>query len=96
MEQLRFDIYSVAIKGNDFHVVQLSKGVPTIVAQILAGVTHDDFVNSVVNTGWVGTCPQWSRHLPMVVMPKGEHLGTDQLQFMLEEMFYEAESVRFP
>jgi len=86
MNEPRFDLYSVVIKGKDYHVVQLSKGVPMVVAQILAGVTQHDFVTSVTNTGWVGTCPQWGKHLPIVTLPKGERLGPDQLDFMLESL----------
>ena len=84
--ELRFDLYSVIEKENEYHVIQLSKGVPIVVAQILAGVTNQDFVESVANEGWVGTCPQWRKYLPMVVLPKGQRLGMDQLEFMMEEI----------
>jgi len=86
MRELRFDLYSVVQRDRDFHVVQLSKGVPMVVAQILAGVSGHDFVESVTNTGWVGTCPCWGKHLPIVTLPKGERLGTEQLDFMLESL----------
>jgi hypothetical protein len=82
----RFDLYSVVMRNNEYGVIQLSKGVPIIVAQILAGVTNRDFVESVVNEGWVGTCPQWRNYMPMVALPRGELLGMDQLEFMLESI----------
>jgi len=86
MNESRFDLYSVVMRGRDFHVIQLSKGVPMVVAQILAGVNGHDFVESVINTGWVGTCPGWGRHLPIVTLPKGERLGAEQLDFMMESL----------
>jgi hypothetical protein len=86
MNEPRFDMYSVVIRGKDYHVVQLSKGVPMVVAQVLAGVNGQDFTQSVINTGWVGTCPGWGKHLPIVALPRGERLGVDQLDFMLESL----------
>jgi len=84
--ELRFDLYSVVKRDREFHVIQLSKGVPIVVAQILAGVNNHDFVESVANEGWVGTCPQWRGFMPMVAMPKGDRLGMDQLDFMMESL----------
>jgi len=86
MREQRFDLYSVIQRGRDFHVIQLSKGVPMVVAQVLAGVNGHDFVESVANTGWVGTCPQWGKRLPIVTLPRGERLGVDQLDFMMESL----------
>ena len=86
MTELRFDLYSVVRKGVDYHVIQLSKGVPTVVAQILAGVTNQDFVESVSNEGWVGSCPQWHHFMPIVTVPKGYRLGTDQLEFLIDSL----------
>jgi len=84
--ELRFDLYSVVKRDREFHVIQLSKGVPIVVAQILAGVNNHDFVESVANEGWVGTCPSWRGFMPMVAMPKGDRLGMDQLDFMMESL----------
>lgn len=74
------------VRNIDYHVVQLAKDVPTFLAQILAGVDGQDFTESVTNTGWVGTCPQWRNFLPVVTVPKDELLGVDQLDFMMDEI----------
>lgn len=84
--EIRFDLYSVVMKDKEYRVIQLSKGVPIVVAQILAGVNGHDFVESVSNEGWVGTCPEWRNFMPIVTVPKGELLGQDQLAFMLDSV----------
>jgi len=83
-EFLRFDHYSVIRKDGEFHVEQLAKDTPLMLAVILAGIEQDDFVESVMRTGWCGTCPEWTDHNPIVTIPRGGILALDQLGFMLE------------
>ena len=85
-EFLRFDQYSVVIKGSEFHVEQLAKDLPLLIAVILAGIEQYDFVESVSRTGWCGTCPEWTNFKPIVTVPRGGILALDQLGFMLESV----------
>lgn len=85
-EFLRFDQYSVAIKDGEFHVMQILKDLDLFAASIVAGVTQDDFVESICYTGWCGTCPEWTNYHPVVTVPRGGILALDQLGFMMESL----------
>jgi len=83
---LRFDSYSVILVGNDYHVAQIGKNLNLMAAQILAGIEETDFIESVTQTGWVGSCPQWTEYMPIVTIPHKGRLALDQLGFMMESM----------
>lgn len=83
-EFLRFDQYSVVMKEGEFHVMQILKDLDLNSAAITAGVEQDDFVESVTQTGWCGTCPEWTGYRPVVTLPRGGLLALDQLGFMME------------
>jgi hypothetical protein len=86
-EFLRFDQYSVTAEANgDFYVEQILKDLDLMAASIMAGVTEQDFIQSVSNTGWCGTLPEWTGWLPVVTVPRGAILALDQLGFMLESL----------
>ena len=85
-EFLRFDMYSVVICDGEFHVAQLLKDMSLFTASVVAGVTQDDFVESVAHTGWCGTCPEWTGHKPIVTIPRGASLALEQLGFMMESL----------
>lgn len=83
----RFDQYLVRPAGNgDYTVVRLISNVDLMFAVIMAGITEEEFEQSVINTGWVGSCPIWLHGMPVVTMPGGDKLGVDQLEFMLESV----------
>ena len=83
---LRFDQYSVRPTKRGMQVVQLLKGVDSLFAAVLAEITTEEFEQSVIHTGWVGTCPTWLGNMPLVTVPKDELLGMDHLDFMVEEL----------
>jgi|KBSSwiStaDraftv2_1062776.scaffolds.fasta_scaffold145562_4 hypothetical protein len=85
-EFLRFDQYSVVYRHDEFHVEQILKDLDLMAASIMAGVEEDDFIQSVANTGWCGTRPEWVGWLPIVTVPRGAILALDQLGFMLESL----------
>jgi len=81
---MKFDQYSVRPSAHGgYSVVQLVSNIDVMFAAIMAGVTADDFEQSITNTGWVGSCPDWL-DLPIVTLPQGELLGMNHLDFMLE------------
>jgi hypothetical protein len=83
---LRFDIYIVKVVEGEWGVQLLCSDTPLIAAKAIAGVSDQDFIESVANEGWVGTCPQWADFLPVVTTAHGSGLGLDQLAFMLESV----------
>lgn len=85
-EFLRFDLYSVTTVEGEYHVAQILKDLDLMSACLVAGVEQDDFVESVCYTGWVGTCPEWTNHRPIVTVPRGGTLALDQLGFMMESL----------
>lgn len=88
MEQnnlLKFDQYCIMHRGpNSFAVNPLAKGVSLLVAEALAGVDSEDFAESMAQSGWVGTCPAWVEHSPIVTVPHGTYLGAEQAAFLME------------
>jgi len=89
-EQIRFDMYSAMIVRQygraRFEVVQIIENVSLLCAVIMADVDERDFVESVANDGWVGTCPHWAGRLPVVTLPVGDKLDMDHLEFMVESL----------
>lgn len=86
-DELRFDLYSVKKNlGTDYAVVRLVSNVTATFAAIIAGTDWEDFQQSIIHTGWLGTCPDWHSNLPIVTMPGGDLLGVEQLEFMLEQV----------
>ena len=83
-EFLRFDQYSVVMRAGALHVVQILKDLSLVGAAITAGVDEDDFVQSISETGWCGTCPEWTQYRPIVTLPRGGTLALDHLGFMME------------
>lgn len=81
---LRFDQYSVQPTQYGMQVVQLIMDIDLVFAIAMAGITVEEFEQSMTHTGWVGTSPDWLKNLPIVTVPKDERLGPDQLDFMLE------------
>lgn len=83
----RFDLYQVlAPDKQKFEVIRLCHGVPFRIALTMAGVEEQDFTESVANTGWCGTCPEWARFLAIVAVPHGELLAEEHLDFMVESI----------
>jgi hypothetical protein len=85
-DALKFDQYSVRPAKTGMEVVQLLTNVDLVFAVAMAEVTQEDFEQSIIHTGWVGTCPSWLKNLPVVTLPKGEQLGMDHLDFILESL----------
>jgi hypothetical protein len=82
---LRFDVYVVVSEHGELDVRKLCSDAGLIAAKAMAGVDDHDFIESVANEGWVGTCPEWTGFLPVVTTPCGAGLGLDQLEFILAE-----------
>jgi len=85
-DEARFDQYSVIVVDHEYHVMQLLKNVELMPAVMMAGITQEDFVESMSQTGWVGTCPHWSNHYPVVTLPRKARLTHDHLEFMMESL----------
>lgn len=81
---LRFDVYVVVSEHGELGVRKLCSDAGLIAAKAMAGVSDTDFIESVANEGWVGTCPEWTGFLPVVTTPTDSGLGLDQLEFILE------------
>ena len=82
----RFDQYSVRPSKRGMQVVKLIMGVDFVFAAVMAGVTQEEFEQSITHTGWVGTCPDWLKFMPMITVPENERLGMDHLDFMVEAL----------
>lgn len=85
-EFLRFDQYSVVHKQGIHHVVQILKDLSLTGAVITAGVEQGDFIESISETGWCGSCPEWTNYRPVVTLPRGGDLRLDHLDFMMESL----------
>jgi len=83
-DALRFDQYSVQPSKHGMQVIQLMKDVGFIFAVITAGISQREFEQSMEYTGWVGSCPGWLRHMPVVTVPKDQLLNVDHLDFIVE------------
>jgi hypothetical protein len=81
---LRFDMYSVVWKDGEWQLVQMFKDMSWLAAEIVAGVEHSDFTQSIEHTGWLGSCPEWCGFKPVITVPRGDTLGLDQLNFAVE------------
>ena len=85
-DEPRFDVYTVVPdRDNDFAITKMGKNLDTLAAVALSGVHHHDFEQSVIYTGWVGTCPDWTFCLPVVTIPTRVRLGFEQLEFIAEQ-----------
>jgi hypothetical protein len=83
---MHFDLYSVTVVENTWHVMQMFRNLSWLSAELLAGVEHTDFCASFEHTGWLGTCPEWHGFKPVVTVPRGERLDLDHIDFLMESI----------
>jgi hypothetical protein len=83
---LKFDLYTVKKSDTGMELVELLVNVDLMFAVVSAGIDQHEFERSMTNTGWVGTCPGYTKYMPIVTVPHGEKLGLDHLDFMMESI----------
>lgn len=83
---LRFDMYAPVWRRNKWELERMFTDMSHLGAQIVAGIELTDFIQSIEQTGWVGSCPEWYGFKPIITVPRGDKLDADHLEFAVESL----------
>jgi len=81
---MRFDIYTVKMRGNTPIATFLFVDISLTVAEIMSDAERDEFDDTLLAKGWFCSCPGWNGFKPLVVMPHGDLLRNDQFKYLME------------